>query len=177
MTGDDVLDLDVDGYRVERLGPADAAVVQRLYERCSDYHQLEEGIPTRPGAAAHLLAALPPGREAADKYVLGVRAPGGELVGVMDLIRDCPDRNEWWLGLLMLDPDVRGSGLGGRLYRAVEQAVRSGGATSIYLGVLEQNPSAERFWRSHGFQELRRQPYTAASGHQSRVIVMRHRLA
>jgi hypothetical protein len=43
--------------------------------------------------------------------------------------------------------------------------------------VLEHNASAERFWRRHGFAELRRQPYTANSGHASRVIVMCHQLA
>lgn len=43
---------------------------------------------------------------------------------------------------------------------------------AIYLGVLEHNAAAERFWRRHGFAELRRQP-----GLESRVIVMWHPLA
>lgn len=172
-----MLEIDLDGYRVARLGPGDAAAVQELYERCSDYHQLEEGIPTRPGAAEHLLTVLPPGKEPADKYVLGLYAPEGGLVGVLDLIRDYPRPGEWWLGLLMLDPRARASGLGSRVCRAVQRAVAARGGTSIHLGVLEHNTAAERFWRRHGFQEVRREPYTSAGGQRSRVIVMRHRLS
>lgn len=176
-TSDIMLELDLDGYVVARLGSDDAPAVQDLYARCSDYHVLEEGIPTRPGAAEHLLTALPPGKQPADKYVLGIYAPEGALVGVLDLIRDFPGRNEWWLGLLMLDPGARASGLGKRLYRGTTRAITGLGGTAVHLGVLEQNAAAERFWRRQGFQELRRQPYTSASGHRSRVIVMRHGLA
>lgn len=172
-----VLQLDLDGYTVARLGLADAPAVQVLYEQCSDYHALEEGIPTRPGAAEHLLTALPPGKQAADKYVLGIHDRAGGLVGVLDLIRDCPSPGEWWLGLLMLHPAVRASGLGGRIYRSAVRSIGGQGGTAVYLGVLEHNAAAERFWRRMGFQELRRERYTSAVGHASRVIVMRHRLA
>lgn len=37
------LELRVEGHSVRRLGPGDAPVLQDLYERCSDYHELEEG--------------------------------------------------------------------------------------------------------------------------------------
>ena len=84
---------------------------------------------------------------------------------------------EWWLGLLLLAPDARGAGLGSRVLREVKRAIAAAGGTAIYLGVLEQNGPGERFWRRHGFAELRRQPYTSATGHPSRVIVMCHRLA
>jgi ribosomal protein S18 acetylase RimI-like enzyme len=56
------------------------------------------------------------------------------------------------------------------------RAIAATGGTAIHLGVLEHNTRAERFWRSLGFTELRRQPYTSASGHASRVIVMRYGL-
>ena len=172
-----MLEMELDGYAVVRLGLADAPAVQALYERCSDYHELEEGIPTRPGAAEHMLAALPPGKDAADKYVLGIHTPDGRLVGVLDLMRDYPEPGNWFLGLLMLDPDVRASGLGGRIYRSAAQALAGRGCTAVYLAVLEQNTAAERFWRRQGFEELGRHPYTSATGHRSRVMVMRRMLA
>ncbi|HYR10619.1 MAG TPA: GNAT family N-acetyltransferase [Longimicrobium sp.] len=150
--------------------------MQDLYERCSDYHELEEGIPTRAGAGEHLLTSLPPGKTPADKHVLGVHAPQGGLVGVLDLIHDYPGEGDWWIGLLMLDPSARAAGLGTRLFRALEGAIAAAGGTAIHLCVLEHNARAERFWRSLGFTELRRQPHTSASGHASRVIVMRYGL-
>lgn len=172
-----MLELHLEGYFLAHLGPADGAILQDLYVRCSDYHELEEGIPTRPGAAEHLLTALPPNKVLRDKFVIGLQTSEGRLIGVLDVIHNYLGEREWWLGLLMLEPEMRASGLGGQLYRAVARAVEGRGGTSIYLGVLEQNASAERFWRRQGFEELRREPYTAASGHQSRVIVMRHSLA
>lgn len=172
-----MLELALEGYVLAHLGPGDGAILQDLYARCSDYHELEEGVPTRPGAAEYLLTALPPNKVLSDKFVFGLQTSGGRLIGVLDVIQNYPEEAEWWLGLLMLEPDMRGFGVGENLYREVARAIKGQGGTSIYLGVLEQNPSAERFWRRQGFEELRREPYTSASGHQSRVVVMRHSLA
>jgi len=172
-----MFDLDLSPHTATRLTLADAPALQRLCERCSDYYEMEEGVSTPPNAAEHVLNSLPPGKTHADKHVIGIVAPDGELVGVLELVRDCPGEREWWLGLLLLEPDARTAGLGSRVLHEVERAVAAAGGTVIHLGVLEHNASAERFWRRHGFAELRRQPYTANSGHASRVIVMCHRLA
>jgi ribosomal protein S18 acetylase RimI-like enzyme len=171
-----MLHLDLSPCRITRLDDRDAALLQDLHERCSDYHELEEGIPTRAGAAEHLLTGLPPGKTPVDKHVLGIHAPQGGLVGVLDLIHDYPGEGEWWIGLLMLDPSARAAGLGTRLFRALERAIAAAGGTAIGLGVLEHNTRAERFWRGLGFTEMRRQPYKSATGHASRVIVMRYGL-
>lgn len=165
----------LDGYRVARLTPAEAADLQDLYERCTDFHELTEGSPTRPTAASEELVALPPGKELADKFPFGVHAPAGRLIGFLDLMRDYPAEREWWIGLLMLDPAVRGAGLGSRIYRAAAEWVGSQHGSAIYIGVLEQNGAAERFWRREGFVELRRERHVSDTGHEGRLIVMRHR--
>lgn len=172
-----MIELDLPPFRIARLSADDAALLQDLCERCSDYYEMEEGMPTRPGAAEHLLTALPPGKTPADKHLLGVHAPEGGLVGVIELMRDYPGERDWWIGLLMLDPAARAGGLGTRLFGEIVRAVAAAGGTALHVAVLEHNVCAERFWRRVGFAELRRQPYTAASGHESRVIVMRHDLA
>lgn len=166
----------VDGHRVERLTPADAAAVQDLFERCTDFHELSEGTPTRPTAGAEELVARPRGKELGDKFSFGVYSPAGRLVGFLDLMRDYPGEGEWWIGLLVLDPAVRGGGLGGRIYRAAAGWVRARGGAAIYAGVLEQNPGAERFWRREGFVELRREAHVSETGHESRLVVMRAEL-
>jgi len=151
--------------------------VQRLYERCTDFHELAEGMPTRADSGAYELEALPPGKMSADKHVFGIVAADGELAGYVDLVRDYPERGEWWLGLLMLDPAARGAGLGSRVVRGAAEWAAARGARAILLGVLEQNPRAERFWRRQGFIELDRRPYTSDTGRPSRIIVMRLDLA
>ncbi|HEU4560340.1 MAG TPA: GNAT family N-acetyltransferase [Longimicrobium sp.] len=168
--------LNLPSHTTTRLTLDDAPALQRLCERCGDYYEMEEGAPARPNAAEHLLTGLPPGKTPADKHMLAIHSAAGELVGVLDLIENYPAEGEWWLGLLLLDPQARTAGLGSRILSAVKEAVAAEGGTAIYLGVLEHNAPAERFWRRHGFAELRRQPYIAASGHESRVIVMRHAL-
>lgn len=108
----------LDGHEVRRLAAADARALQALYERCSDYHEEHEGIPTRPTAAEEELAALPPGGSPADKFSLGIHAPGGAMVGFLDQVRDFPSPGEWQIGLLMIDPEARSAGLGRRVYEA-----------------------------------------------------------
>ena len=172
-----MLELHLRSHTTARLALDDVPALQRLCERCSDYYEMEEGAPAAPDAAEHLLAGLPPGKTLADKLVIGIHDAAGALVGVLDLIRDCPGERDWWLGLLLLDPQARAGGLGSRILHALKHAVAATGGRAIHLGVLEHNLAAERFWRRHGFAEVRRQPYTAASGQVSRVIVLSHPLA
>jgi GNAT superfamily N-acetyltransferase len=165
----------LDGYSVLRLTSTDASGLQDLFERCTDFHELSEGFPTRPTAGAEELVARPAGRDLVDKFSFGIYAPGGELIGYMDLMRNYPAEREWWIGLLLLDPAARGGGLGSRIYRAAAEWVRTQGATVIYLGVLEQNVAAEQFWRREGFKEVRRDPTVSDTGEQSWLLVMCNR--
>jgi len=163
------------GYIVRRFKPADAAALQGLYERCTDYHEMHEGFATRPSAAADELAMLPPGRTLEDKFSMGIYEPGGPLIGYLDIVRHYPATNEWWIGLLMLDPEARAKGLGARLFRATWNWVLSQDGKAIYLAVLEENIRAERFWRRQGFEEVRRQAHTSETGNKiSQVIVMKY---
>jgi ribosomal protein S18 acetylase RimI-like enzyme len=166
----------IDGYDVRRLSTADAADLQALYERCSDYHEQHEGVPTPAGAAEEELAALPPDTPADDKFALGIYAHDGRMAGYLEMVRDYPSAGEWQIGLLMIDPSLRGAGLGSRACRAALEWMAARGARNVTLGVLEHAPDAERFWRRMGFEEVRRQPYTSPSGRESRLIVMRQTL-
>jgi GNAT superfamily N-acetyltransferase len=167
----------VDGYAAVRLSAGDVAELQRLHVRCSDYFLLIEGAPTRPTSAKDDMEALPPGKEAADKLLFGIRPEDGGLVGALELVRDYPGPGRWYIGLLMLDPDARGTGLGTRIYAAAREWVRAQGGHELALAVLEQNTAAERFWRRHGFVELTRVPYVASTGFASTAIVMTQRIA
>jgi GNAT superfamily N-acetyltransferase len=163
----------IEGYEVRRLTAADAAELQPLCERCSDYYEQHEGVPTGPDAAEEELAARPPGTADSDKFALGIYAPGGEMAAYLDLVRDYPSAGEWQIGLMMIDPALRGAGLGSRACRAAMEWMASQGARTVTLGVLEHAPDAERFWRRMAFEEIRRQPYTSPGGRESRLIVMR----
>ncbi|HVR39340.1 MAG TPA: GNAT family N-acetyltransferase [Thermoanaerobaculia bacterium] len=160
-------------FTSRRLTTDDVAIFQDLFERCSDFHELSEGSPTRPDAAAHELASVPPGGKPDDNFVIGI-FDSEQLVAVLNLARNFPRPGEWWIGLLMLDPAVRARGLGRRI---VEAALPWSAASAMWLGVLEANPRAERFWRRAQFEEVERQDFRSDTGKAHRIILMRRYIA
>ncbi|HEX8705574.1 MAG TPA: GNAT family N-acetyltransferase [Myxococcaceae bacterium] len=142
----------VEGYRVVRLGEAQVPALQALHERCHVFLELVYGQSPQPDAAAKLLAELPEGKGLEDKFLFGLYPPGeGAMAGVLEVIRDFPERGEWFIGFLMLDPAHRNAGLGNRFVEALEGWVRGQRATGLRLIVQEQNPGALRFWQRRGY--------------------------
>ena len=56
-----------------------------------------------------------------------------------------------YLGLMLLDPEFRGRGLGKTLLAEAEARARERGAGRLYLGVLQANPRGRAFWQRQGF--------------------------
>ncbi|HUL60794.1 MAG TPA: GNAT family N-acetyltransferase [Anaeromyxobacteraceae bacterium] len=135
-----------------RLDESRAPELQAFYEECRDYVELITGAPPGPHEAVDLLRALPRGKAQSDKFVIGLFDAPGHLVGVLDVIRDYPAPQEWYLGLLLFGPSSRGRRLGDRVYHRLEEWVRAVGGKAIHLIVEEQNPDAIRFWKRMGFE-------------------------
>jgi GNAT superfamily N-acetyltransferase len=152
---------------------ADAAALQSLFDRCSEFFELTEGAA---GNAADELRLRAPGKSAEETFCFGAFRDD-RLVGFIHLTRDHPKPNEWWLGLLLLDPDVRGAGLGVEVHEALRSWSLANDARVMWLGVLEQNPLADRFWRRLGYVERERQPWVSPAGLRSTIILMSRPLA
>lgn len=135
----------VSGSAVEEL--------QDLLERCEDFEVLVTGHPPDPHAAKDLLTEVPPDHPLRDKFVIGVWTEQG-LAAAIDLLRDFPQPHVWYLGLLLVAPEARGSGLGERILEALKTWVRGHGGRAIRLMVQDQNPDALRFWLRHGFVQI-----------------------
>jgi RimJ/RimL family protein N-acetyltransferase len=162
----------VPGCQVEQLQPEDTAVLQALLEKSSDYSQLVTGSPPGPSAADSLLTDCPEGKTPGDKLVIGIYTELKDLIGVLDVIRDYPAQHDWWLGLLLFDPQYRGQGLGQHVYRAFEKWVSQQGAQRVYLGVVDQNQGAHRYWKMMGFEAVEKQPARRFGNGEHVVIVM-----
>jgi GNAT superfamily N-acetyltransferase len=145
--------------------------VQTLLEACDDYAVMLTDKPHGAEAAADLFAALPPGREPADKLVLGIMGPSGDLIGILDTVRGYPEPGVWFLGLLLLHPAHRGSGLGAKVYEAFAEWAFAQGCDVIRLGVVRQNERGLAFWTRQGFQEVARQPMQFA-GKDTEAVIM-----
>ena len=163
---------DVPGLTVQRISPNDPAAMrelQSLLERCSDYYQLVEGRVAPPTAATDEFD-IP--AESDDIFVLVFRE-GDDAIAEMSLVRNSPKPGEWWVSLFVVEPGSRGRGLGARICEATFRWIASTGGTMVVMAVDEENPRGEKFWRSLAFHETGRRDYTAATGIQRRVLIMR----
>jgi GNAT superfamily N-acetyltransferase len=94
------------------------------------------------------------------------------LIGLIDAVEGYPDEGAWWLGLMLIDPEYRGKGLGHKLYQAFENWILEQGAVGVCLGVVEENDKALAFWGSLGFQEHDRQPSRQFGDKTHAIITM-----
>jgi GNAT superfamily N-acetyltransferase len=140
--------------RLVELGAGDVPALQALFERCAAYFQMVQGAPPRPGQAGHWLQhEVPSGASAEARTVFGLLDDEGRLVGAVDATRDHPIAGEWWLGTMILEPSIRGVGLGAGFHAEVLHRLRERGARGVQLCVPRQNPGALRFWTREGYEE------------------------
>jgi GNAT superfamily N-acetyltransferase len=146
------------GFVAWPLEPSDGPALQRLLESCADFWDLLLGLPPGPAEAqAVFLAGPEEGADPAGKMMFGIKLPGSDdMVGVLDVFRDYPEAGAWYVGLLLINPDVRSSGLGRAVMAALSSEAQRLGARELQLNVVEQNAIGDRFWKSLGFSEARR---------------------
>jgi len=137
----------------ERVADADVELFQPLLVRGQDFFHRCYGRPARPDEAKQMLLERPPGLKPEQGSLVALRDTVGQLVGILEAVSDFPAPDEWYLGLMLLAPEVRGQGRGEAIIRAYEDWLRGQGARLLRLGVAEPNPSALRFWTRMGFRE------------------------
>lgn len=159
----------IDGAR--RLTLSDAATLQELLVRCSDYYELHEGRTPSPDTAALELVNVPAGTSLDDKYTIGI-FEDARLVAALDSVLHYAKPEEAWIGLLLVDPAHRSTGLGRRIVEAAHEWMAGEGIGVVYAAVSELNPRSERFWRARGYEERWRQEFPYDNGHVDRVMVL-----
>ena len=104
-----------------------------------------------------MFSDLPPSKTLDDKFIYGVYR-NKKIVALLDILRDYPEKDIWWIGLMLIHPLYRGSGLGRTIYSAVEGSIHQMGVKEIRLGVLEENASGYGFWQRMGFIQIDSKP-------------------
>ena len=137
----------------ERVADVDVECLQPLLARCEDYHQLVYGRPATEDEARRMPLDRPPGLTPEQPHLLALRDMHGRSVGVLEGLRDYPSPGEWYLGVLLLAPEVRGQGRGEAVLRAYVDWMRAEGGRLLRLAAVEQNEAGRRFWARMGFQE------------------------
>ena len=138
----------------EVLAPGSSEEVHHLLLRCADYFELQDGERPDEHDAGDLFTSAPEGWTAADKLIFGLRK-GPSLVALAELLLGYPRSCDCYLGLLVVDPQLRGRGLGASLLRNVESYVEKRGMERMLAAVLDTNAAGLRFWQASGFQITR----------------------
>lgn len=151
----------------------DGAAVQDFILRSADYWAMVQGGPPSTAAAADFFAEGPPGHDLASTRKLGVFQPDGRLAAIADLACGYPDADDVYLGLLVLEPSVRGKGWGSLILADLLADARTFGAKRMLLAVLDENRRARAFWEREGFQAIATLP-DVRLGQKTHVV---HRMA
>ena len=142
------------------LSPEDGQTVQEFLEACDDYSQVTYGLPTGAADAQSLyltgLEHVPD-----EQKVLQGLWRHGQLDAVSDALIGHPDEDTLSVGLLLVRPSCRSSGIGALLLARLEQlAVHHGLARIIIHGHVLENTQATTFWERHGYSVRETTPVT-----------------
>ncbi|EUJ21795.1 GNAT family N-acetyltransferase [Listeria aquatica] len=130
----------------------DIDLAEAVCKKCEDYYVLEAGrAATREDAAAVILE-LPEGKTRYDKFAMAILDEANAPIGLIDVVADYPKSGEWIIGLLLLVPEARNSGMGRVLHEVIREWAQDSGANSLRVGVLKSNESAAGFWRHLGYE-------------------------
>ena len=139
-------------YFVRRMTADDIAEIYALCRKNVLYYKYCPPFVTERSIADDM-RALPPNKEAFDKYYLGYY-DGEKLIAVMDFIMSCPDEKTAFIGFFMTDTSVQNKGVGSGIIRDLCLYLKSCGLTGVRLGWVKGNPQAEHFWHKNGFAEI-----------------------
>ncbi len=133
----------------------DRAAVEAFFTASADYVRLERGEDPGPEVTEEFFTEAPPGCDAAHGLRLGLFPRlglfEGGLIGIAEMSFGYPTPTDAYIGLLMIAPATRGTGAGPVLLRHLEDAARTRGMQTLYLGVLDANPKGRAFWEREGF--------------------------
>jgi hypothetical protein len=135
--------------------PEDESILNEFCIRNSDFFEFQSGQGGHLQAANEILIDLPPGKQLVDKHVWGI-FENNPLLAVIESIADYPKKGIWFLGLFIIDEDVKKTGFSYRSYRYFEETLVPVGVNKIRLGVLASNQTALSFWSKNGFAEIDR---------------------
>lgn len=147
--------------------------LQAFFEANPGYHLAVEGRVPGPHAAREEFESPPPAEWGYNKrWMLGFLAAGGEMIAMASVVSNLLAEGVWHLGLFIVATSLHGNGTAHELYGGLESWMRVKGARWLRLGVVDGNRRAERFWRRHGFVEVRRRLGVQMGERVNEVCVM-----
>ncbi len=160
------------------IGPEDVPAIQRFYEENPEYFLVVSGEGPGPDAAREEFDDRPPADWPWDDFwfIRFVDAAGAN-VGVANVVRNLLAPGVWHVGLFIVATRLHGTGEAEKIYGALEDWMRGGGAQWLRLNVATGNARAGRFWERMGYAEARRREGVAIGRQVNTMRVMLKPLA
>ncbi|MBT1156174.1 GNAT family N-acetyltransferase [Aminobacter anthyllidis] len=115
---------------------------------------LESGTAPSDTMVAEFLTDCPPGSDLAASCKLGMFTPGGALVAIADMAFGYPETDDAYIGLLLIDENCRGMGLGRTFLDHLIATARARNAARLLIAALDENSRGRAFWEREGFRLL-----------------------
>lgn len=144
----------VDGLTFSEAEFDDGVGLEALFDEAREQVELLTGDPMLPAEVQSLYIALPSGSTYDDKALLVGRARDeeGEIVVVVDVVRDHPDVGTWWIGFILVKPRRQRNGLGRLVLDGVLRWVGSHDGRRVCLKCPHEPPHLRSFFVSSGFR-------------------------
>lgn len=110
----------------------------------SYYNTLVNGIPSRSIKEAKSIFL----NQISESYLIILK---DRYMGIIDFLKNNPNDNCPWIGLLMIHRDYHSMGYGKMAYLSFEERLKQQNYGNVRIGVLRENTNAKRYWTSLGF--------------------------
>lgn len=138
-------------FYVRKINKSD---IDKAYEFCSKNEKYYEYCPplVTKESIVNDMNALPPGANPDNKYYLAYFDKDDDIVAMLDLILEIPDKESAFIGFFMLDKGRQRRGIGSKIIEDLSSELKKGGIKRIKLGIAEKNVEALSFWNKNGFK-------------------------
>ncbi len=134
----------VRAWMAKRLDALYTKDIQNVIIKCHDFFETYEG---RIPSSANILANYPKGKNAmSDKFIIGYYS-ATQIIGFIDIIRDFPQPETWYVNLFLSKPDFRSRGKGQRFFEDICHTLKELGIKKVALHVPSTNAKAIMFFK------------------------------
>lgn len=141
-------------WEVRPVTEEDFSGVLALEERCADFFALG-GWTVSADSLRRDMAALPPKCAPSQKHFLALWREGAPQA-VLDVVEGYPRPRTLYVGLFLLESELRRRGIGRAVVTALLAAAKEAGFDRVRLACLLDNEAGHAFWTAMGFADLRR---------------------
>ncbi len=125
--------------------------VLEFFSRAADYALMERDEFPDATSVQAFFEDCPPGCDPASSLKLACFDGQDAIIGIADMAFGFPEALDAYIGLLLIDPNLRAQGIGRRFVHHLVREARTRGCQRILAAVLDVNARGRRFWEREGF--------------------------